>query len=177
MGKVNHQKIEEYYSYFINNELDSLCLIHQTYPNVNPTNHPELVLVIPPAPHLMFSYQIAFWKKSMLREMALPHENPWMSEWYGSQRAEKMHIKLACPNKDSEDIINYNAAGCLHQGKWMDNAVNFLKSINYLVDFDKRGYYVDGYSTFIFRVRLKLKIWSTGLKGSYLDLFLRKKNV
>lgn len=177
MGKVNHQKIEEYYQYFCENNLDSLCLECQSYPNVTSANHPELVNVIPPAPNVMFSYQIAFWKKLMLREMALPHENPWMSEWYGAQRAEKMKIKLVCPKKGIKYPIPYDLKGCLHQGKWLDNAVEFLNSIGYKVDFDKRGYYVDGYTTFAFRVKLKLKIWSTGVRGSYLDLFLRKKTI
>ena len=177
MGKVNHQKIENYYHYFCENNLDSLCLQYQGYPNTTETNHPDVVNVVPPAPNLMFSYQIAFWKKTMLREMALPHEDPWMSEWYGSQRAEIMKIKLACPKSGIQCPIPYHVWGCLHQGKWMDNAVTFLNSINYPINFDQRGLYVDGYSTIAFRVRLKLKIWFTGLKGSYWDLFLRKISV
>ncbi|MDB5121027.1 MAG: hypothetical protein JWN56_2245 [Sphingobacteriales bacterium] len=177
MGKVNHQKVEEYYQFFCENKLDSLCLVHQDYPNVTSATHPDLISVIPPAPHIMFSYQIAFWTKVMLREMALPHENPWMSEWYGSQRAEKIKIKLVCPKSEIRYPIPYDSRGCLHQGKWLDNAVQFLHSIDYSINFDRRGYYVDGYNTFTFRVRLKLKIWSTGLKGSYLDLLLRKKIV
>jgi len=173
MGKVNHQKVNEYYQYFCENKLDSLCLEYQGYPNVTSANHPDLVNVIPPAPHIMFSYQIAFWTKAMLREMALPHENPWMSEWYGSQRAEKMRIKLVCPKKEIQLPIPYDLAGCLHQGKWLDNAVEFLHSIGYTVNFDKRGYYVDGYSTLKYRLEAKYLIWSTGLKGSYWDLFCR----
>ncbi|MBP9600725.1 MAG: hypothetical protein KBE41_04410 [Lutibacter sp.] len=58
----------------------------------------------------------------------------------------------------------------------MDNAVEFLKTINYTFDFEKRGFYVDGYNTLKFRVQLKLKIWSTGLKGSYWDLMQRGQN-
>lgn len=177
MGKVNHQKVEEYYQYFYENNLDSLCLEYQGYPNVTATNHRDLVNVIPPAPNVMFSYQIAFWTKAMLQEMALPHENPWMSEWYGSQRAEIMRIKLVCPKNGIQYPIPYDLKGCLHQGKWLDNAVEFLNSIDYPINFDKRGLYVDGYNTIIFRVKLKLKIWSTGLKGSYLDLFIRKIGV
>lgn len=65
MGKVNNQKIEDYYKYFNENNLDSLCLEYQGYPNVTATKHPELINVIPPAPHIMFSYQIAFWTKTM----------------------------------------------------------------------------------------------------------------
>jgi hypothetical protein len=173
MGSVNHQKVEEYFQYFLSHKLDSLCLVHQGYPNVTNANHSDLLNVIPPAPHIMFSYQIAFWKKTMLYEMALPHENPWMSEWFGTQRAEKMKIRVVCPKKEIEWPIQYDLKGCLHQGKWLYNAVQFLKTIGYSVDFDKRGYYIDGYNSLNFRVKLKLKIWSTGLKGSYWDLILR----
>ncbi|HAO05991.1 MAG TPA: hypothetical protein DCQ50_03170 [Chryseobacterium sp.] len=174
MGKVNHQQVEEYYQYFCEEKIDSLCLEYQGYPNVTDTTHPELVNVIPPAPNIMFSYQIAFWTKSMLREMALPHENPWMSEWYGSQRAEKMRIKLVCPKQEIQWPIPYDLRGCLHQGKWLDNTVEFLNSINYKVDFEKRGYYLDGYTTLQYRFKAKYMIWSTGIKGSYIDLWKRE---
>lgn len=175
MGKVNHRKVEEYYDYFRENKLDSLCFVFQDYPNVTETNHPELLNVIPPAPRIMFSYQIAFWKKAMLREMALPHENPWMSEWYGSQRAEKMRIKLVCPQKGMICPIPYDPRGCLHQGKWLDNAISFLNSIDYPVDVEKRGEYRDGYITLRYRIKAKYMIWSTGLKGSYWDLINRNR--
>lgn len=174
MGDVNHIKIEDYFQFFVKDDLDSLCLEYQGYPNILPTEHSEIVYVLPPAPHIMFSYQIAFWKKKVLFEMALPHENPWMSEWFGSQRAEKMKIKLACPKQEIKWPILYDLRGCLHQGKWLDNAMKFLDSINYKVDFDKRGYYQDGYSTLKYRFKAKYMIWSTGLQGSYWDLVNRK---
>lgn len=175
MSKVNQKKIEEYFQFFQQNKLDSLCLVNQDYPNTIPSNDTNLILVTPPAPHIMFTYQIAFWKKSILYEMALPHENPWMSEWYGSLRAEKMKIKLACLKKNINRPINYDLRGCLHQGKWLNNAVEFLNSINYIIDFNKRGYYKYGYTTFKYRIKAKYMIWTTGLKGSYLDLMKRKR--
>ncbi|WP_167607484.1 hypothetical protein [Maribellus sediminis] len=173
MDKVRPYKLEEYYNYFVSENLDTLCLVHQNYPNQIPSVHPELNNVIPPAPYVMFSYQVAFWKKIILREMALPHENPWMSEWYGSKRAEKMKIRLACLKQDLERPIQYDLKGCLHQGKWLDNAVDFIRAKELKVNFDKRGCYVDGYNSLIFRVKLKLTIWSTGLRGSYWDLWKR----
>lgn len=176
MGKVNHQKIEDYFKFFINNSLDSLCLVHQRYPNVKNTKYPELLFVQPPAPNIMFSYQIAFWKKDILYQMALPHENPWMSEWFGSLRAEKMNIRLACLNKNSSKPISYDLRGCLHQGKWLDNAVDFLKEINYKkINYKNRGYYTNEYNTLKLRLKVKYMLWSTGLKGSFLDLRMRKK--
>ena len=174
MGKVNHLKIEEYFQFFTQNKLDSLCLVKQNYPNTVASTHPELLYVLPPAPHIMFSYQIAFWKKSVLKEMALPHENPWMSEWYGSQRAEIIKIKLACPITRELSPIHYDLAGCLHQGKWLENAVEFLNEINYSVDFKKRDLYDDVYNKRSFRFKIKKMIIIAGLKGSYFDLLKRK---
>jgi hypothetical protein len=173
MGKVNHQKIGEYFQYFCEEKLDSLCLVYQQYPNVMQAKHPELLHVEPPAPYIMFSFQIAFWKKELLREMALPHENPWMSEWYGSQRAEKMRINLACIKNEAINPICYDLKGCLHQGKWLDQAVKFLKSIGYEVDFDARGYYKGGYNSLNYKIKAKWMILSTGMKGSYFDLMKR----
>lgn len=173
MDKVNSEKIEEYFKFFIEDNLDSLCLEYQNYPNLEKTKHPELVYVLPPAPNIMFSYQIAFWKKSVLYEMVLPHEDPWLSEWFGSKRAEKMKIRLACPNKNVSWPIVYDLRGCLHQGKWLENAIEFLKSNNYSFDFKKRGLYTDGYKTLSFKIKIKWKIWKAGLKGSYYDLFKR----
>jgi len=173
MGNVNHQKMEEYYDAFSAFGLDSLCLEYQNYQNVSRTVHPELLYVSPPAPHVMFSYQIAFWKKQILNEMALPHESPWMSEWFGSLRAEKMKIKLACLSKGTLWPIPYDLRGCLHQGKWLKESVIFLKSINYHIDYNKRGYYGGEYNSWKYRIMAKKMIWETGLRGSYWDLLFR----
>lgn len=173
MGQVDCKKLEDYYNYFLNSRADSLCLIHQNYPLTKPCSHPELLEVCPPAPNVMFSYQAAFWKKSILREMALPHENPWMSEWFGSLRATKMKIKLLCPVGTSGPVIKYDPRGCLHRGKWLTEAVDFLRSIDYDFDYSRRGYYSGEYKTLRYRIEAKLTIYSTGLKGSYWDLLCR----
>jgi hypothetical protein len=174
MGKVLDDKLQEYYNFFIDNDLDSLCLYHQDYPNQHQSNNKELNFVTPPAPHIMFSFQIAFWKKAMLYEMALPHENPWTAEWYGTMRAEKMKIKLACLAKDVKLPIKYRPAGCLHKGKWLTDAVEFLGEINYEVDFDKRGYYVEPQQTIKQRIMIKWMLIKHGLMGSYWNLWLVK---
>ena len=175
MGSVNGNKIQEYFAYFIDNKLDSLCLVNQKYPNTTDTEHPELLMVNPPAPYIMFSYQIAFWKKAVLYQMALPHEDPWMSEWYGTLRAEKMQIRLACIADDKYNPIPYNGAGCLHKGKWLDDAIEHLNSLNYKIDFDRRGYFKELPSTLESRIKFKWRIVRNGLMGSYIDLLRRRK--
>jgi hypothetical protein len=177
MGKVRDNKIQEYYDSFIEKDLDSLCLTYQQYPNVKLMEHPELLIVNPPAPYIMFSYQIAFWKKSVFYQMALPHEDPWTSEWFGTQRAEKMHIKLASISDETFNPIPYHLAGCLHKGKWLIEAIEHLNDLNYDVNFDKRGYFQELPNTVRNRIKMKLKIIEHGIKGSYLDLICRKKLV
>lgn len=173
MGKVNNDKIEEYFDFFIQKDLDSLCLVDQGFPNIKESGHPELKLVYPPAPRIMFSYQIAFWKKSMLYQMALPHENPWTSEWYGTLRAEKMSIKLASVYCKAYNPIPYDLAGCLHKGKWLNNAVDFLNSVNYPLNFSSRGYFQELPQTIKNRIKVRWMLIKDGIKGSYWDLLKR----
>lgn len=177
MGKVNHQSVMEYYNFFLDYNLDSLCLYPQPFLHYKPSINDNLQQAIPPCGKVMFGYQIAFWKKSLLLDMgALPHEDPWMSEWYGSSRAEKMNLHIECIKKDISMPIPYDVRGCLHQGRWLQNAVDLLNQINYSIDTSARGLYDDkkGYKSLWYRIRIKWVIWITGLRGSYWDLFNRK---
>jgi hypothetical protein len=173
MGKVNNEKINEYYDYFKKNELDSLALIHQVYDTMEASDHYELNHIYPPSPLKMFSFQIAFWKKSMLYQMVLPHENPWTSECFGTLRAQKMKIKLTAIAADEYNPIPYHLAGCLHKGKWLNEAIEFLNKIHYYVDFSKRGLYHETSINFKMRLKIKWMIVKHGLIGSYLDLVKR----
>jgi hypothetical protein len=177
MGKVNHDEISYYYNSFNKNKLDSLCLFPQNFPSHKPISSNILLAYQPFPKSVLFGYQIAFWKKNILFEMALPCESPWMSEWYGSQRAERMRIKLGYINNKKCMPIPYDARGCLHQGRWLDNAVKFLCENNYRkIDFNERGFYNDHkiYESLSYRIKIKWIIYVTGLKGSYLDLLKRK---
>lgn len=176
MGKVNDEKIREYFDFFKKHNLDTLNFQYYYSVNQFETEHPDLVVVTPPAPHLFFNYQIAFWKKSILYEMALPHENPWTSEWYGTQRAEKMKIKQVLVKEKIGSPINYHQSGCLTKGKWHPVAVEFLKRQNISVDFSKRGIAdMNSKQTLLKRYKVKKMIVTDGLKGSYLDLYKRKE--
>ncbi len=173
MGKVDVEKIEEYYSFFKSNELDSLCLVHQNYRLTSRMDSNKDIDYVAPPSVDMFSYQIAFWKKCILYEMALPHENPWASEWYGTRRANKIKIKLACLSKGVKPPIPYDLAGCLHKGKWLENAIAHLKSINYYVNFRERGYFIKQPQTMRVRMKIKWMLISSGLHGSYWDFIKR----
>ncbi len=165
MGFVETEKLDILYKYFCSQNLDSLCLKWQGLPGFACYDRKEINKYLPS--NHVFNYQIAFWKKSVLYEMALPHENPWTSEWYGNKRALQANLDIRTINKKMRPVFVYDAAGCLHQGKWLLNAVDFLRDINYNVDFSKRGFYKNDYNTLRVRIRIKLNMILHGLKGSY----------
>lgn len=179
MGRVNASKVDEFYKHFYEENLDTFVLCSMPFQNVSLSKRIDCQVAEPPCPRRMFSYQVAFWKKSVFMSLILPHENPWISEWYGSSRAEKMKIreesiKAGWPIEDRP--ISYDPRGCLHQGKWLENAVDFLKKENLDVDFSKRGFYDDenGYKSLQSRITIKWNIIKAGFCGSYFDLMTRK---
>lgn len=174
MKNVDNHRIMKYYQFFESHDVDSLRLIEEKFIHYIDTENPEIKQCLPPAPHRFFSYQIGFWKKTMLKEMALPHENPWSSEWYGDKRAHIIPLKLYSIKENVIPPISYDSRGCLHRGKWLDNAMSFLRSINYNVDFEKRGYYQNEYQSFRSRLQLSWMLKKDGIKGGYWDLIRRK---
>lgn len=174
MGKVNHQKILGYYNFFATHNMDSLRFVEERFEHFNPTENPEIKECLPPAPNRFFSYQIAFWKKNKLRDITLPHETPWSAEWWGDKRAHVIPLKLYSINKNVDRPIPYDLKGCLHRGKWVAEAVTFLRSINYKFDFAKRGFYNNEYNKRKTWLQLSWMLKRDGLKGSYWDLLRRK---
>ena len=173
MGPVNILKLTEYFKFFKKENLDTLCLVHQNYREIGNTINADLERVIPPSKD-MFSFQIAFWNKSTLYEMTLPHENPWASEWFGTRRANKMKIKLACLSRNAQRPILYDLAGCLHKGKWLQSAIDYLNIRGYNnIEFEKRGLYEEVPNSLKDRIKVKWMLIKCGLMGSYWDLLLR----
>jgi hypothetical protein len=170
MGKVNDKLIREYFEYFKNNNLDSLCLLKNPYTKCASIEYKDLSFVIPPSEN-MYSTQIAFWKKNILYEMALPHENPWLSEWYGTLRANYMKIKLAYTTK--EIVIPYLPEGALHKGKWVDTIVQFLKDKNYDIDYSKRGFFIEEPLTIESRIKSRIRTCIPRILSN-LDLLKRR---
>lgn len=177
MSKVDHQKMVDYYNYFVDNKIDNLCLYKAPFTSFKKTLRDDLLIPLHPYPvSTLFGYQVGFWKKSILYQMMLPHEDPWMSEWYGSKRAEILKINGAYLADNKYCPIRYDVRGCIHRGFWLNNAVDFLNSTyNKKIDFVKRGYYIDKpvYDSFSFKLKLKFDILKTGLRGSYFDLIKR----
>lgn len=176
MGQVKNDLLQSFYDHFCKEQLDCLVLSALPLTCYHDSENSNLLVAEPPAGRAMFGFQMAFWQKDVLFNIVLPHENPWMAEWYGSSRAEKMKLRIEYLKDDILKPIPYDGRGCLHQGKWLDNAVQLLRELDYSFDFMHRGFYDDnkGYNSWKYRFKIKWVIWSTGFKGSYLDLLKRK---
>jgi hypothetical protein len=167
MDKVDCSKLAQYYQFFEEEKLDSLCLIHQNYDYTIQSDHIELQAVKAPSKD-MFSFQVAFWKKDILKTLIYKNENPWASEWFGTKRANKKKIKLQCLQKNVPPPISYDLAGCLHKGMWLENARDHLTDLKIQVDYTKRGFYNQKHENSL-RNKIKVKYWllMSGIKGSY----------
>ena len=165
MGEVKSEKLDEYYNYYLKNNLDSLCLVYKNLPMAVCNDYPEISRYLPSNHY--FNYQVAFWKKEILKEMALPHENPWSSEWYGNKRALEAKLDIRTINDANNDVFIYNRAGCLQKGKWLPDAVEFLSANGYDINFERRGYYESQKHSLIRRIRMKWTFVLHGIKGSY----------
>ncbi len=175
MGKVDNLRIIRYLEFFKKNDLDTLNFMYYDSVYQDNSYDEDVVFVNPPAPNVFFNYQVAFWKKSVLYQMVLPHENPWTSEWFGTRRAERIRIKKGLVLKSPGSPINYHPSGCLTKGKWHTSAVEFIQKSGMDVDFTIRGISkIKNTMTLTERISVKKMIIKDGIKGSYLDLFKRK---
>ncbi len=169
MGKVNDQRLQDCFRCFQKNDLDSLCLFPVDYTRSTYLDN-GINIVIPPSKD-MFSLQSAFWKKQILREMVLPHENPWLAEWYGTRRANVEKIKLGYTTNDKP--IPYFARGALHSARWNEPIVPFLKKSGYEVDFSKRGIFIKKPVTLFMRAKGRVETFIPRYLSN-LDLLKRK---
>ena len=170
IGKVDDAKMHHYFQAFEHHELSSLCLMPNRYDSQTPLNDQGLDLVVPPSKD-MFSYQIAFWKKKSLWEMALPHESPWLSEWYGTARANRMGLRLAVSN---DTPIPYFPEGALHKGKWIEAMIQILNSEHFKIDFSHRGIFTETKASLLSRLRGRLQTFWPRLL-SRIELHRRRK--
>lgn len=154
MDKVEKENINNLYEWFKDNKLDSLRLKHHPYTHMQQIHNGVCAVRAPQFD--MFSFQIAFWCKDVLRKMVLAHENPWAAEWYGTKRANLLNIRMHCVDAAMEPIT-YLSEGALHKGKWVAPIVEFLKSQDIGVDYPRRGMFDPGLEI---NVRLKHRLVS-----------------
>lgn len=170
MEKIDHQLITEYYQHFRKHNYDSICLNRNAYSSSEPVGFKDLNRVIAPSKN-MFSYQIAFWKKEVLYKMALPHESPWLSEWYGTLRANTLKIKLG--HIDGLSVISYLEEGALHKGKWVPAIISFLSMFSYDIEYEKRGYFTTDNTSLRARLTARVKTTKPRILSNYQLLKLR----
>lgn len=167
MERVDAIGVENAFAIFKEKNMDSLCLIHQDYDCLGDTIGNTYIKVLPPSRDL-FSFQIAFWKKAKLKSLVLDHETPWAAEWFGTKRANKNLLNLYVLTKKQIPPILYDAAGCLHKGKWLESAVSYLRTISIDIPVAERGIYDSGTEKKIkTRILTKIMLVKSGLKGSY----------
>lgn len=169
MDTVRTQPLADYYDYFRSNDLDSLCLYRTPYRETRALGFRDLEVAVPPSKD-MFSFQVAFWKKSSLREMVLPHETPWLAEWYGTKRANLMGLRLAFPKEMLP--VPYLPEGALHKGQWVKPMVEFLESRGIATDFSRRGFFQHRDPTLRERLKTRLKTLYPRVRSN-LDLLRR----
>lgn len=170
MGKIDNSTITNYFKAFQNLNLSTLCLMQGDYRSQTPLSELDLDLLDVPTQHL-FSFQIAFWKKAALQQMVLPHESPWLAEWYGTARANLMNLRVAVPRNNTP--IPYLPEGALHKGKWVEPMVQFLNSSGYQIDYSKRGYFSEKPATLPQRIEGRISTFSPRLL-SQVDLLKRR---
>ncbi len=171
MGKVNNTKLQSYFNFFRENNYDCLTLAPTGYAHTKLTSHPDLITALPPHNFVLFNLQAAFWKKEVLENFLVNHEDPWMTEFYGCFRAEKMKLRIGGLKKREMPIL-YDQRGCLHNARWLPEAVDYLNEQGYSVDYERRGYYSErrGVSASLGNLHHKYNILKTGLRGSFYNL-------
>jgi hypothetical protein len=136
MDTVDGNKVKALYKGFRENRLDTLRLKHHPFTAMRLVEHGFYAVDAPQDD--MFSFQIAFWRKDILKKMVLAHENPWAAEWHGTKRANVLKIRMQCVAADDEPI-KYLSEGALHKGKWVAPIISFLKRQGIVIDYSKRG--------------------------------------
>lgn len=168
MGPVSEEKMARCFRSFVTMDLAAVCLFSQGYPNVRETECPGLLRVVPYTAHL-FSFQIAFWKKAVLKDMVAEYESPWTAEFYGTLRANVLKLPIGVVSRELMPIP-YLPEGALREGKWVQPMIDFLVSIGVSVEFEKRGRFVhEGHVPLTRRV-WRRALWFRGSARSLVDV-------
>lgn len=103
------------------------------------------VEIVPPARYLL-STQAALWRKEALASLARPWENGWMFEKFGTLRAARSPWRYASVSHDVArrgPIVEYVYTGVM-KGRWHHSCAELFARHGIVVDFSRRGFYVDG---------------------------------
>ena len=95
------------------------------------------------------STQAALWRKETMLSYLKPHENGWMFEIFGTQRAKKRNdlfltLNRKMYNYHTNPVISYIHTGII-KGKWHQEIPNIFLKNGIEIDFSKRGFYKPKY--------------------------------
>jgi len=139
MTDVSETYLRDAYKTFIQERLDSLCLVEMTTIKETVPLRDNVSLVSGPGRD-RFSFQVALWKKGSIKKYVLGHENPWLSECFGSLRYEYTKDRIGFVSKSTEPF-KYLHTGALHEGKWIKETIPELEELGISLDWKKRGFY------------------------------------
>ncbi|WP_035347953.1 hypothetical protein [Edaphobacter aggregans] len=139
MKDVNEIYLHDAYNTFIQERLDALCLVEMTTIKEATPLQDNVSLVSGPGQN-RFSFQAAIWKKSSIKKYVLGHENPWLSECFGSLRYKYTKDRIAFVGESAEPF-KYLHTGALHEGKWIKETIPQLEELGVILDWEKRGFY------------------------------------
>ncbi|MBW4026355.1 hypothetical protein [Acidipila rosea] len=139
MKEVNLRYLRDAYSAFIEENLDAIYLVDMKTIKETKALRDNLFLIAGPGQD-RFSFQAALWKKSSIRKYVLKHENPWLSEYFGSLRFKYSNDRIAFVDESAEPF-KYLHTGALHKGGWIKETVPDLENLGISLDWQKRGFY------------------------------------
>jgi hypothetical protein len=139
MKNVNETYLRDAYDTFVQERLDALCLVEMATIKETTSLRENVCLISGRGPD-RFSFQTAIWKKNSIKKYVLGHENPWLSECFGSQRYQYTKDRLAFVREYAEPF-KYLHTGALHEGKWIKEAIPQLEELGIGLDWKKRGFY------------------------------------
>jgi len=161
---VKNEWIEYFNSLMVTNpDIPCIQLTHAGIPSVEKSSYDKLFTSDPE----FFSYvscQASFWRKDIMMSLIREHETAWNFEWWGSKRAKYLGFQFLVVDhhffKPYEySIISYIFTGVIG-GKWYMPVVNLFKKHEVLVDFTKRGFFIENTKpTLKKRIKTKISIW------------------
>lgn len=125
--RVNVERLQDVYDVFVEGGADTFTLAIQPLGNLLPiaTSKQYAMLSNKDDWRIMFSFQIAFWKKSALKKLVVPWEDPWRAEYFGSRRAGLSKMRFFLLREYEDKPIKYDESGVLHGGgRWLMSALS-----------------------------------------------------
>ena len=140
-NKVNVADLQKFYSFFRQEDMDSFTLMTQPYGLRKVQDNSQYVYMdCSLSWQIMFSFQVAFWKKLSLKKLIYEWEDPWRAEYFGSRRAAALNMKFCVLSSREYMPFKYDEAGVLHGGgRWLHSAISRVNLTGVPLDIASSG--------------------------------------